>query len=96
MSGPSSSSRDGICCSGGSRIREPERFGPAALGAVRIDLGVDAIADEVREDVALEKLGAGVVVLVRGRDQLRQPVLVRPHPPQLAGLEDGLPFAVRG
>ena len=48
-------------------IGESERLGPAVFGAKRINFGVDAIADEVRENVALEKLAAGGVVLVRDR-----------------------------
>ena len=50
---------------------------PPSSERMGIDLGMDAPVDQVREDVAFEKFAAGVVVLVRGRDQLRQPVRMR-------------------
>ena len=53
---------------------------------------VDAIADQVLQDVAFEKCAAGVVVFVGGRDQLRQPVRMRGHPPEFAGLERRVAF----
>ena len=37
-------------------IREPERLCAALLGAMRVDFTVDAIPDQVRQNVALEEL----------------------------------------
>ena len=42
--------------------------------------------------MAFEKFAAGVVVLVGGRDQTRQPVLMLGHPPEFAGLERRVTF----
>ena len=87
MSGPSSLSRDGICCSGGFGVGEPERLCAAVFRAEWVDLGIDAIADQVLQDVTFEEGAAGVVVFAGGRDQLRQPMGMRGHPAEFAGLE---------
>ena len=47
---------------------------------MRVDFAVDAIADQVLEDVAFEECAAGGVVLVGGRDQARQPMRMLGHP----------------
>ena len=54
---------------------------------MRVDFTVDAIPDQVRQNVALEELAAGSVVLAGGRNQARQLVRVHHHPNGFAGLE---------
>src|SRR5262249_36798074 len=51
-----------------TRVGEPQRAGAAFVGTVRVDLGVHASVDNVPEDVGLEEVHRGVVVLVRFDD----------------------------
>ena len=51
------------------------------FGTVRVDFTVNSIADQVLQDVAFEEGAAGVVVVAGARDQLRQPMGMRGHPP---------------
>ena len=78
-------------------IREPERAGAAVFRAMRVDFGVDATADQVRQDVAFEKLAAGVRrTCWRSRSAAAANADARPSNPVLPALNDGLPFSVRG
>ena len=54
---------------------------------MRVDFTVDPIADQVFQDVAFEEGAASVVVFAGARDQLRQPMGMRGHPPEFAALE---------
>ena len=59
---------------------------------MRIDLAVNSIAVQVRQDVAFDKRTSGVFVFVCGRDQTRQPLGMCGHPPKFAGLERRIAF----
>ena len=55
-------------------IGEAQRAGAAVVGAVRVDLGMDAAVDDMVENVVLQEIDRGIVVLVGLDDQLRQPM----------------------
>jgi hypothetical protein len=54
---------------------------------MRVDFTVDAIADQVLQNVAFEEGAAGVVVFAGGRDQPWQPMGMCGHPAEFAALE---------
>ena len=51
-------------------VGEPQRTGAAVIRAVRMDFGVDAPVDAVREDVPFDKFAAGRLILGGRGDQL--------------------------
>src|SRR6516162_2141917 len=59
---------------------------------MRVDLAVDAIADQMLQNVRLKKRAPGVMIFVRDRDQLRQPMWMRSHPSEFACLERRITF----